>query len=65
MFAAAQSIRQVLRGIKRDKSLNRVDDELIPLADYYELVGLGPQLAREKSYDEAAAAIVRARAARR
>ena len=64
MFAAAQSIRKALRGIKRDKSLAKVDADLIALADYYELVGLGRQLAREKSYDEAAAAIVKARGAR-
>lgn len=65
MFAAAQSIRNVLRGIKRDNSLAGVDDDLIPLADYYELVGLNAQLARERSYDEAAAALVRRGAPKR
>ena len=65
MFAAVQSIRNALRGIKRDKSLASVDADLIPLAEYYELVGLGRQLAREKGYDEAAAAILNGRAAAR
>jgi hypothetical protein len=39
------------------------DAQLIPLDDYYELVGLKPLLAREESYDNAAAALVRKHAA--
>jgi methylisocitrate lyase len=64
LFAAAQAVRKALRGIKRDKSLTNVDADLIPLAEYYELVGLSAQLEKEKSYDEAAAAIVKRKARR-
>ena len=44
-------------------SLAPCQDQLIPLDDYYELVGLKPLLAREESYDNAAAALVRKHAA--
>jgi methylisocitrate lyase len=64
MFAAAQAVRKALRGVRRDNSLAKVDADLIPLADYYELVGLEQQLAREKSYDEAATKLVKKEAAR-
>ena len=36
---------------------------LLPLEDYYGLVGLKPLLAREEAYDKAAAALVQKRAA--
>jgi hypothetical protein len=48
----------VLRLLKRGNSLAPCQEHLIPLADYYE-----PLLAREESYDKAAAALVRKRAA--
>ena len=38
-------------------------DHLLPLDDYYDLVGLKAMLAREESYDKAAAALVQKRAA--
>jgi 2,3-dimethylmalate lyase len=63
LFAAAQAVRNVLRLLKRGNSLAPCQEHLIPLADYYELVGLKPLLAREESYDKAAAALVRKRAA--
>jgi methylisocitrate lyase len=63
LFAAAQSVRNVLRLLKRGNSLAPCQEHLIPLEDYYELVGLKPLLAREESYDEEAAALVRKRAA--
>ena len=44
-------------------SLAPCQDQLIPLDDYYELVGLKPLLEREESYDSAAAALVRKHAA--
>ena len=44
-------------------SLAPCQDQLIPLDDYYELVGLKPLLEREESYDNAAAALVRKHAA--
>jgi methylisocitrate lyase len=63
LFAAANAVRNALRMLKRDNSLKNVNDHLIPLADYYELVGLKPLLTREESYDKAAAALVQKRAA--
>src|SRR5256885_7264510 len=49
-FAAAHAVRNALRMLKRDNSLKNVNDHLIPLADYYELVGLKPLLEREEAY---------------
>src|SRR5262249_29523121 len=63
LFAAAQGARNVLRLLKRGNSLAPCQEHFIPLDDYYELVGLKPLLAREESYDQAAAALVRKRAA--
>ena len=63
LFAAARAVRDVLRTLKRGNSLAPCQDHLIPLDDYYELVGLKPMLAREQSYDKAAAALVQKRAA--
>jgi 2,3-dimethylmalate lyase len=63
LFAAAQAVRNVLRLLKREGSLAACQEHLIPLDDYYDLVGLKPLLAREQSYDEAAAALARKRAA--
>ena len=44
LFAAAQSVRNVLRLLKRDNSLAPCQEHLIPLDDYYDLVGLKPLL---------------------
>jgi methylisocitrate lyase len=63
LFAAAQAVRKVLGTLKRENSLTPCQEHLIPLADYYELVGHNPLLAREQSYDQAAAALVQKRAA--
>src|SRR3954464_11957780 len=63
LFAAVQAVRKVLRTLKHGNSLAPCQDQLIPLDDYYELVGLKPLLAREESYDNAAAALVRKHAA--
>jgi len=63
LFAAAQAVRNVLRLLKHGNSLAPCQDHLIPLDDYYDLVGLKPLLAREESYDKAAAALVQKRAA--
>src|SRR6516162_215701 len=63
LFAAAQAVRNVVRLLKRGNSLAPCQEHLIPLDDYYDLVGLKPLLAREESYDQAAAALVRKRAA--
>src|SRR3984885_12902194 len=63
LFAAAQAVRNVLRILKRENSLTPTFEHLLPLDDYYGLVGLKEQLAREESYDRAAAALVHKRAA--
>src|SRR5262249_6551414 len=64
LFAAAQAVRNVLHLLKRGNSLAPCQEHLIPLDDYYELVGLKPLLAREESYDQAAAALARKSARR-
>jgi 2-methylisocitrate lyase-like PEP mutase family enzyme len=63
LFAAANAVRNVLRILKRENSLTATFDHLLPLDDYYELVGLKDVLAREERYDEAAAALAHKRAA--
>jgi len=63
LFAAASAVRNVLRLLKRDNSLAACEPHLLPLADYYELVGLKALLAREEAYDQAAAALAEKRAA--
>jgi 2,3-dimethylmalate lyase len=63
LFAAAHAVRDVLRMLKRDGSLDHAQEKLLPLENYYELVGLKQQLAREAQYDSAAAALVHKRAA--
>jgi methylisocitrate lyase len=63
LFAAANAVRNVLRLLKRDNSLAPCQEHLIPLDDYYDLVGLKPLLEREERYDKAAAALVQKRAA--
>ena len=63
LFAAANAVRNVLRLLKRSDSLAPCQEHLIPLDDYYNLVGLKDLLAREESYDKAAAALVQKRAA--
>jgi 2,3-dimethylmalate lyase len=63
LFAAAQAVRDATAALKRDRSLARLGAALMPLPDYYELIGLKPQLEREEAYDRAAAALVSKRAA--
>jgi methylisocitrate lyase len=63
LFAAANAVRNVLRTLKTENSLGPCQPQLIPLEDYYDLVGLKALLAREESYDKAAAALVQKRAA--
>jgi 2-methylisocitrate lyase-like PEP mutase family enzyme len=63
LFAAAQAVRQAVATLKRDRSLAGVSERLMPLPDYYELIGLKAQLEREESYDRAAAALASRRAA--
>jgi len=63
LFAAAHAVRNVVRLLKRENSLAPTQEHLIPLEDYYDLVGLQALLTREESYDQAAAALVHKRAA--
>ncbi len=63
LFSAAHAVRDVLRMLKRENSLASAGDHLLPLPDYYDLVGLKSQLAREESYDHSAAALASKRAA--
>jgi methylisocitrate lyase len=63
LFAAANAVRNVLRLLKTNDTLAPCQPHLIPLEDYYGLVGLKPLLAREEAYDKAAAALVQKRAA--
>jgi methylisocitrate lyase len=63
LFAAANAVRNVLRILKRENSLTPTFEHLLPLEDYYELVGLKQQLTREEAYDTAAAALALKRAA--
>ena len=63
LFAAAHAVRNVLRILNRENSLTATFDHLLPLEEYYALVGLKEQLAREEAYDQAAAALARRRAA--
>lgn len=63
LFAAANAVRNVVRTLKNENSLAPCQPHLIPLDDYYDLVGLKSLLQREESYDKAAAALVQKRAA--
>ena len=63
LFAAANAVRNVLRILKAENSLTATFDHLLPLDDYYELVGLKAMLTREESYDKAAEALTQKRAA--
>jgi 2-methylisocitrate lyase-like PEP mutase family enzyme len=59
LFAAAHAVREVAGKLKRERSLASVGDALIPLEDYYGLVGLRAMLDREEGYDRAAAGLTR------
>jgi methylisocitrate lyase len=58
LFAAAHAVRQVVGSLKRENSLAAAGDALMPLSDYYNLVGLRTMLEREEDYDRAAAVVV-------
>jgi methylisocitrate lyase len=59
LFAAAKAVRDALRELQRTRSVASVVDRLLPLDDYYAVVRLDEGLAREKSYDDAAARLLR------
>jgi 2-methylisocitrate lyase-like PEP mutase family enzyme len=62
LFAAAAAVGKLLDAVRRDGSLEHIGDQLMPLPEYYELVGLSEAVAREERYDVAAEATVRAHA---
>jgi methylisocitrate lyase len=63
LFAAARAVTEAMRELKQDGSLARANARAMELEDYYDLVGLTEQVAREARYDRAAAAILHSRAA--
>jgi methylisocitrate lyase len=63
LFAAAQAVTDAMRELKEDGSLTRANAHAMALEDYYDLVGLKEQAAREESYDGAAAAVAGKQAA--
>ena len=63
LFAAAQAVTRAIRELKQDGSLARANAHAMALEEYYALVGLNEQVAREEGYDRAAAALVAKRAA--
>ena len=63
LFAAAQAVCAAMRELGDDGALTRANVRAMPLEDYYALVGLEAQAAREAAYDRAATAVVAKRAA--
>jgi methylisocitrate lyase len=57
LFAAAKAVRDSLTILKREQSLDHLQDRLITLEDYYKIVRLDEQWAREKACDEAGLAL--------
>jgi methylisocitrate lyase len=55
LFAAAQAVRESLAILQGSRSLASLQDRLLPLDDYYKIVRLDAQQAREKAWDESAA----------
>ena len=57
LFAAAKAVRESLAILKHDQALDHVQDRLISLDDYYKVVRLDEQWAKEKACDEAGLAL--------
>ena len=51
---AQKIVREALSDLKRTRSMAYVQDRLLPLDEYYKVVRLDEQLAREKAYDDEA-----------
>jgi methylisocitrate lyase len=62
LFAAAAGVRRALATLKRTNSLKAVEADLLPLEDYYGLVGLAEMVEREERYDRQAQAVLQGRA---
>ena len=66
LFAAAGAVTRAMAALLRDRSFDAVETELMPLDDYYDLVGLENEQAREATYaKEAEIAVKNARLASR
>jgi methylisocitrate lyase len=61
LFAAAAGVRRALAALKRHNSLKAVEADLVPLEDYYALVGLAEMVAREERYNQEAQTLLDAR----
>ncbi len=59
LFAAAKAVRDSLSILKRDFALDNLQDKLISLDEYYKIVRLGEQLAKEKACDDAGLALIK------
>ena len=58
LFAAARGVRNAIASLAETGSVDGLGDALMPLPDYYKLVGLEAFQEREKGYDDQAAAIL-------
>jgi len=58
LFAAVAAVRNSARRVRQTGSVRAVQDALIPLDEYYDLVGLAAMTAREQEYDAAARALL-------
>jgi methylisocitrate lyase len=58
LVAAAAGVRRALQGLKQHNALKAVEGDLLPLEDYYELVGLAAMVAREERYDQEARSLL-------
>lgn len=59
LYAAARSVRRTLSELKRTGTVSSVEADLMPLDEYYDLVGLDRLWAKEQSYHEAACSLAR------
>ena len=57
LFAAARAVRESLAILQRERGLENLQGRLLPLDDYYKLVRLDEQQARERLWDDSAAQI--------
>ena len=55
LFAAARAVRESLSVLQATRSLEPLQGRLLPLQDYYKIVRLDEQQAREKLWDDTAA----------
>ena len=61
LFAAARAVRESLAILKSERALDNLENRLLPLDDYYRIVRLDEQQARERLWDESASQIASGR----